>query len=147
MIRYHLHHYHYSIRRHHRPRIIYYTVNLRLPPIAVHTTVPKDTHTHMNCIEQRIRQLRVFDNSLVCDDLNSIPMASLPDKFKMPDIERYIGVGCPYIHFRLYSTVMRAHGLDELQMITMFPLSLSGIAQRWFVSLESSRHKTWDDLA
>ena len=44
----------------------------------------------------------------------------------MLDIERYTGVGCLYIHLRLYSIVMRAHGLDESQMITMFPLSLSG---------------------
>ncbi|WJZ82944.1 hypothetical protein VitviT2T_002665 [Vitis vinifera] len=42
---------------------------------------------------------------------------------------------------------MRAHGLDESQMITLLPLSLSGVAQQWFTSLESSRRKTWDDLA
>ncbi|RVW78142.1 hypothetical protein CK203_049692 [Vitis vinifera] len=50
-------------------------------------------------------------------------------------------------HLRLYSTLMRAHRLDESQMITLFPLSLSGAAQRWFASLESSWRKTWDDLA
>ncbi|KAL6315422.1 hypothetical protein AAG906_000536 [Vitis piasezkii] len=43
--------------------------------------------------------------------------------------------------------IERAHGLDEPQMITLFPLSLSGAAQRWFASLESSRRRTWDDLA
>ena len=32
-------------------------------------------------------------------------------------------------------------------MITLFPLSLSGAAQRWFAALESSRRRTWDDLA
>ncbi|RVW96839.1 hypothetical protein CK203_026181 [Vitis vinifera] len=76
-----------------------------------------------------------------------MPVASLPAKFRMPDIERYTGIGCPRLHLRLYSTVMRAHGLDEPQMITLFPLSLSGAAQRWFASLESSRRRTWDDLA
>ena len=74
-------------------------------------------------------------------------MASLPAKFRMPDIERYTGIGCPRIHLRLYSTMMRAHGLDESQMITLFPLSLSGVAQRWFASLESTRCRTWGDLA
>ncbi|RVW42227.1 hypothetical protein CK203_096536 [Vitis vinifera] len=43
--------------------------------------------------------------------------------------------------------MMRAHGLNESQMITLFPLSLSGVAQRWFPSLEFSRRRTWDDLA
>ena len=28
----------------------------------------------------------------------------------------------------------------------MFLLSLSGTTQHWFAALESSRHKTWDDL-
>ncbi|KAL6316689.1 hypothetical protein AAG906_019620 [Vitis piasezkii] len=34
-------------------------------------------------------------------------------KFRMPDIERYMVVGCLYTYLRLYSTVMRAHGLDS----------------------------------
>ena len=87
------------------------------------------------------------DGSAAWDDLEGMPVASLPAKFKMLDIERYTGIGCPRIHLRLYSTVMRAHGLDKPQMITLFPLSLSGASQPWFASLESSRRRTWDDLA
>ena len=82
----------------------------------------------MDGIEQRMRQLRVFDGSAVWDDLEGMSVASLPAKFKMPDIERYTGIGCPRIHLRLYSIVMRAHELDESHMITLFPLSLSGVA-------------------
>ena len=57
--------------------------------------------------------MRVSDSSLTWDDLDSILVASLPAKFRMLDIERYTGVGCPFIHLRLYSIVMRVHGLDE----------------------------------
>ncbi|RVW29915.1 hypothetical protein CK203_112176 [Vitis vinifera] len=59
------------------------------------------------------------------------PHTLLPTKFRMPEIERYTGIGCPHIHLRLYSTVMRAHRLDEAQMVMLFPMSLSGAAQRW----------------
>ncbi|KAL6347045.1 hypothetical protein AAG906_012296 [Vitis piasezkii] len=38
------------------------------------------------------------------DDLDSILVASLPAKFRMPGIEGYTGVGCSRIHLRLYST-------------------------------------------
>ena len=31
-------------------------------------------------------------------------------------------------------------------MIMLFRLSLSGAAQRWFASLDPSRHRTWADL-
>ena len=91
--------------------------------------------------------MRVSDGSAVWDDLDAMLVASLPAKFRMPDIERYISISFPRIHLRLYNTMMRAHGLDESHMITLFPLSLSGAAQRWFTSLESSRRRTWDDLA
>ena len=99
-----------------------------VPPTAIQAIVVDEAHARMDCIEQRIRQMRVSDGSTVWDDLESMPVASLLAKFRMPDIKRYTGIGCPRIHLRLYSTVMRAHGLDEPQMITLFPLSLSGAA-------------------
>ena len=73
-------------------------------------------------------------------------MAALPVEFCMPDIERYMGIGCPCIHLQLYNAIMRGHRLDEAQMLMLFPLSLSGIAQRWFTSLDPLRLKTWADL-
>ncbi|RVW57106.1 hypothetical protein CK203_116771 [Vitis vinifera] len=48
----------------------------------------------------------------------------------MPNIEHYSEIGCPKIHLRLYSTVMRAHGIDDTQLVALFPMSLSGVAQR-----------------
>ena len=97
------------------------------PPTVVQTTVIDDAHARMDRIEQRMRQLRVSNGSTVWDDLEGMSVATLPTKFRMPNIERYTSIGCPRIHLRLYSTVMRAHGLDESQMITLFPLSLSGM--------------------
>ncbi|RVW27330.1 hypothetical protein CK203_110326 [Vitis vinifera] len=98
------------------------------PPVVAQAVVADDTHARMDRIEQCMRQMRVSDGSVVWDDFGGMPVASLPAKFRMPDIERYTGIGCPHLHLRLYSTVMRAHGLDEPQMITLFPLSLSGAA-------------------
>ncbi|RVX14800.1 hypothetical protein CK203_012151 [Vitis vinifera] len=89
--------------------------------------------------KQSAEELRLFDGSSTWDDLDSIPVASLPTKFKMPDIERYMVVGCLYTYLRLYSTVMRAHGLDGSQMITMFPLSLSEASRR---ELEDLRQRS-----
>ena len=71
----------------------------------------------------------------------------MPAKFRMPDIERYSGIGCPKIHLRLYITVMRAHGIDDAQLVALFLMSLSGSAQRWFASVEPSRLRTWEDVA
>ncbi|RVW80502.1 DEAD-box ATP-dependent RNA helicase 51 [Vitis vinifera] len=81
------------------------------PPVVAQAAVADDTHARMDCIEQCMRQMRVSDGSVVWDDFGGMPVASLPAKFRMPDIERYTSIGCLRLHLRLYSTVMRAHGL------------------------------------
>ena len=73
-------------------------------------------------------------------------MAAFTVEFRMSNIERYTGIGCPRIHLLLYSAVMHGHILDEAQMTMLFPLSLSGATQRWFASLDPSRRRTWADL-
>ncbi|RVW57948.1 hypothetical protein CK203_051789 [Vitis vinifera] len=94
------------------------------------TPTSDDTHARMDRLEQRLRQMRASDGGITWDDFDGSPMASLLAKFRMPNIERYMGIGCPRIHLGLYSTIMRAHELDESQMIKLFPMSLSGITQR-----------------
>ena len=82
----------------------------------------------MEKLEQRMHQLRTSEGLADWDDFDGTPTASLPAKFRMPEMERYSGVGCPRIHLKVYSTLMRAHSLDESRMIMLFPMSLSGIA-------------------
>ncbi|RVW95309.1 hypothetical protein CK203_034134 [Vitis vinifera] len=118
-----------------------------IPPIITPVTIIEDPRSRMDGLEGRIGQMRDLDEMILWDDPDDVPVATLPVDFRMPDIERYTGVGCPRIHLRLYSTVMRALGLDEAQLLTLFPLSLSGVTQRWYASLESSRRRTWEDLA
>ncbi|WKA05204.1 hypothetical protein VitviT2T_023183 [Vitis vinifera] len=81
------------------------------------------------------------------DDFDGSPVASLLTKFRMPNIDRYTGIGCSHIHLRLYSIVMKTHGLDESQMIMLFTMPLSGATQRWFASLDVFHNRTYDDFA
>ena len=82
--------------------------------------------------------MRDPNETISWNDIDNMPMDTLLVSFRMPEIERYTGVGCPCIHLRLYSTIMRALGLDEAQLLTLFPLSLSDTTQRSYTSLESS---------
>ncbi|RVX05806.1 hypothetical protein CK203_023779 [Vitis vinifera] len=118
-----------------------------IPPIVTLVTIIEDPRSRMDRLERRIGQMRDPDGMISWDDPDDVLVATLPVGFRMPDIERYTGVGCPRIHLRLYSTVMRALGLDEAQLLTLFPLSLSGTTQRWYASLEISCRRTWEDLA
>ena len=100
----------------------------------------------MDRLEQRFRHMRVSDGVTSWDNFDSTSATGLPPNFRMPEIERYTGRGCPRVHLRLYSIVMRAHRLDEAQMLMLFPMSLSGVAQSWYASLDASRRRTWEDL-
>ena len=117
-------------------------------PHSIMTPAPiiDDTQARIDRIEQMIRSLHVSDGVIGWDGYDDLPVAALPVEFRMPDIERYTGIGCPRIHLQLYRDVMRGHRLDEAQMIMLFPLSLSGAAQRWFASLDPSRRRTWANL-
>ena len=92
------------------------------------TPTSEDPHACMDRLDKKLRQLRSSDRPVTWDDFDGLPVASLPAKFRMPEIERYTGIDCPCIHLRLYSTIMRAHGLDEVQMIMFFPMCLNGVA-------------------
>ena len=118
-----------------------------IPPIVTLVIVIEDPHSRIDILEQRIRRMRDPDETISWDDTDDMPMATLPVSFKMLEIKRYTDVGCSCIHLKLYNTVMRALGLDEAQLLTLFPLSLSDTTQRWFTSLESSHRRTWKDLS
>ena len=117
-----------------------------IPPIVTPVTVIEDPCSCIDRLKQRIRRIRDPDETISWDDTDDMLVATLPINFRMLEIKRYTGVGCPRIHFRLYNTIMMALGLDEAQLLTLFPLSLRNTTQRWYTSLESSRRRTWEGL-
>ena len=113
--------------------------------IPIHTIGASDDHIQR--VEQMPRQLRFAEDMDVWDGFDSAPVTPLLPKFWMPDMERYTGRGCPRTHLRIYSHLMRGMGLDEAQLIMLFPLLLSSVAQSWFSTLDASRRQTWEALA
>ena len=107
------------------PQAILFTLHSQIevatPPVTLLIPTSEDPHAYMDRLEQRLRQIRTSDGAITWEDFDGALVASLSAKFRMPEIERYTGIGCPRIHLRLYSMVMRAHGLDEAQMVMLFP--------------------------
>ena len=77
-----------------------------VPPIVTPVTIVEDPRSRMDRLERMIGQMRDPDEMVPWDDLDDVPVATLPVGFRMPDIERYTGVGCPRIHLR---QIGRAH--------------------------------------
>ena len=57
-----------------------------------------DTQASIDRTEQRIKSLHVSDGVIGWDRYDDLPVTALPVEFRMPDIERYTGIGCPRIH-------------------------------------------------
>ncbi|RVW78286.1 hypothetical protein CK203_055759 [Vitis vinifera] len=56
-----------------------------------------------------MRSLHVINGIMSWDGYDDLPVAAFPVEFRMSDIERYIGIGCPRIHLKLYSAIMLGH--------------------------------------
>ena len=57
-----------------------------------------DTQARIDKIKQRMRSLHVSDGIMSWDGYDDLPVAAFPVEFRMLDIERYMGIGCPRIH-------------------------------------------------
>lgn len=80
-------------------------------------------------------------------DLCVFPNAQYPEKFKVPEFEKYNGTNDPYTHLEIYIGELGAHAENEGLRIQLFQKSLTGNARTWYTRLDSSKIKTWEDLA
>jgi hypothetical protein len=70
----------------------------------------------------------------------------MPDKFKMPRIEKYDGSGDPQDHLEAFREHLILHGtLDEIAC-RAFPLTLKGVAKDWFTGLPLKSVGTFKEL-
>ncbi|KAL7195471.1 hypothetical protein ACSBR1_035653 [Camellia fascicularis] len=72
---------------------------------------------------------------------------TLPDRFKMPHIDRFDGSRDPMVHLRLFSDILRPMGLTRLQKLSLFGRNLSGVAAIWYAKLEDDVKRNWDEMA
>lgn len=79
-------------------------------------------------------------------ELCLVPDVVIPPKFKMPEFEKYKGDTCPRSHLTMYVRKMSAHSGDDKLLIYCFLDSLAGPASRWYMKLERSKIRTFNDL-
>ena len=88
--------------------------------------------------------------------LNSIPdiedgyteaAIGLPDRFKMPHIDRFDVSGDPMVHNRLFLDVLKPMSLTKPQKLSLYGRTLSGVAAAWYAKLEDTVKQNWEELA
>ena len=100
----------------------------------------------MQTVAEKMKSLDLVDNTAMIG-LPSYAEGMFPEKFKVPDFEKYDGTGCPLMHTRLYVRKMAKYVQYEHLMIHVFQDSLTGPALSWYAQLDLDHIDTWDKLA
>ena len=72
------------------------------------------------------------------DDMMQFEGDKLPDKFKMPQLQKFDGTKDPRIHLSQYTTTMISIKAPMSVVARLFVLSLEGMAVNWYHGLEKS---------
>ena len=81
-----------------------------------------------------------FDNMMQFDE------DKLPDKFKMPHLQKFGGTRDPRIYLSQYITTMSTTKAPMYVVARLFVLSLEGMAVNWYHGLEKSVRADWREL-
>ena len=79
-------------------------------------------------------------------DMFLVPNVKIPHKFKVPNFEKYKGNSCPLSHLVMYARNMSTQIDDNQLFIHYFQDSLTGAALKWYMGLDSTQIRTFNDL-
>ncbi|XP_077223093.1 uncharacterized protein LOC143856709 [Tasmannia lanceolata] len=80
-------------------------------------------------------------------DFMIYPGVTLPSRFKVPDMDKYDGTGCPRSHLMSVLPLLQQHGLSLEQVALLFPRFLVGTAKKWFLSLKAEEIRILEIIA
>ena len=70
----------------------------------------------------------------------------LPPNFKMPTLDKFDGISSPKSHLKMFIRAMQPLGATEVLLAQMFQNTLTRATLRWFLNLDDSRAKSWEDI-
>ncbi|KAI8550423.1 hypothetical protein RHMOL_Rhmol06G0105400 [Rhododendron molle] len=87
------------------------------------------------------------DQILDFEGLCLFPDSQLPEKFKMPNIEKFNGIGNPTSHIHHVINTLKPMGLNDELIAQLFQRTLTRSALDWFLALEFEHYHTWPKIA
>lgn len=107
----------------------------------------KGNKDNFQILEKRLRAMegdQVF--GAAARDMCLVSGLVIPTKFKTLGFDRYEGHTCPKSHLIMYYRKMAAQFKDDKLMIHFFQDSLKGAPYKWYLSLDQSRIRCFQDL-
>ena len=106
----------------------------------------KKINERINKVEEMIRRARKMEDLMDYQSLSNFPDMRLPPNFKMPTLNKFDGTGYLKSYMKMYMRAMQPLGVIEELLAQMFQNTLTGAAFRWFLNLEDTRARSWDDI-
>ncbi|KAI3443225.1 uncharacterized protein J3R85_000148 [Psidium guajava] len=103
----------------------------------------------MKAIAQMKQQIREMEgaHNIPQIDLSVFSKVDVPEKFKIPDFEKYDGTSNPVQHVQMYQARMGRHVAKGPLMVQTFQASLKDAAMRWYIDYEIHRMDDWEKMA
>ena len=97
-------------------------------------------------LERSLKTIKSRDKLIDVDTLALFPEARLPQKFKMPQMDKFDGTTCPKTHLKMYVGALNPLGVTNELLAQLFQQSLTGPALRWFVGMDNAKKTSWDSI-
>ncbi|KAL7212949.1 hypothetical protein ACSBR2_015613 [Camellia fascicularis] len=97
----------------------------------------------VNKLEKLFKKAQGVNSIPDIEDGHTELAVTLPKWFKMPHIDHFDGSGDPMVHLHMFSDILRLMGLTQVQKLSLFSRTISGIATIWFAKLEHSVKQSW----
>lgn len=123
-----------------------------MPPQAPHIIhvfdpFPNPTFERLHPLEEKVKVMEVH-NTLGLDDVDMCLVLGfvIPQKFKMPDFEKYKGVSYPRTHIRAYCRKMVAYVDNVVLLIYYSQDNFSGASLERYMQLGRHHVQSWRNL-
>ncbi|XP_077228574.1 uncharacterized protein LOC143861547 [Tasmannia lanceolata] len=116
-------------------------------PQSVKPGKEKELVDKVEKLTQQVESMQVKGPKKInMSDFSLFPGVTLPPKFRMPDFDKYDGTGCPWSHLRSFISNLEGYGLSPEQIAKVFPMSLIGVAKKWFLHMKPEELGTLDEI-
>ena len=106
----------------------------------------------MKALTQKMSKMKELEReqgmgySFDFDDMMRFDGDKLPDKFKMPQLQKFDGTGDPRIDLSQYIITMNTTKAPMYVVARLFVLYFEGMAVNWYYGLEKSIRADWKEL-
>jgi len=124
------------------------TTDLTMKESQKNKTVKEDGLDKWVALEQRLIACEgsSLHDHIKASEMCLVPNVVIPKKFRVLEFVKYTRTQCLVTHLKTYRNKIAKVVHDEKLLIHFFQDSLSDVALTWYIQLDNTKVKKWEDL-